>query len=130
MVIYLHFRRHLGGELPPFVEIRCPAIDTRLKIDIPGYNTSNIDAAYAVFTPSNIIGLCMQVLYTVDEYNEVISHALKQGTSLGLAWRMDSRLDWVWQISDVEGKSRAWSILCGLAMRQVSQNIPMLLTYT
>ena len=113
------YRRHMGGELPPFIEVRAPALDTRMKIDIPHYNTADINAAYEVFTKPNIVSLCQKSLQAVPEYEALIAHQLRNGASLELAWRVDTILDWVWQLSDVTGKIREWAVLCGLAIKQV-----------
>lgn len=110
----------MGGTLPPFIEVRSPAMETRLKIDIPRYESADIKAAYAVFTPSNIIALCQESLRAIPEYQSLVEKHIKTGKPLDLAWRTDTVLDWVWQLEDAQGKYRDWAVLCGLALRQVS----------
>ncbi|KAL4250079.1 hypothetical protein ABKN59_004898 [Abortiporus biennis] len=110
--------RHLGGTLPPFIEIRAPALDTRMKIDIPNYDIADINSAYSVFTHSNVTKLCQEGLETVPEYENLIERYLRAGSTLELAWRIDTVLDWVWQLNDVKGKYRDWAVLCGLALKQ------------
>lgn len=63
--------------------------------------------------------LCKRVLNSVEEYDAVIGKALAEGSSLQLAWRVDARLDWVWQTEDVTGKPRDWAVLYGLPLKQV-----------
>ena len=109
----------MGGQLPPFIEVRAAALDTRMKIDIPHYDSSDINAAYAVFTRSNIISLCQKNLEAIPEYEALIAQHIRDGASLELAWRVDTILDWVWQLNDVRGRFREWAVLCGLAMKQV-----------
>ncbi|KAI0699107.1 Pleckstrin homology domain-containing protein [Cytidiella melzeri] len=111
---------HLGNALPSSVEVRCPTLDTRLKIDIP-QGTVTDEATYAVFTPANIISLCDHVLRRANDYNEVIGKVIEKGGSLELAWRMDTRLDWVRQSFDLLGSPRSWAVLYGLALRMAGQ---------
>lgn len=70
-------RRHLGGVLPPFIELRCPTLDAKLKVDIPAAEFSNIDSAYKVFTPTNTVNLCKRVLRGIDDYDEAIGSTLR-----------------------------------------------------
>ncbi|KAI0086533.1 hypothetical protein BDY19DRAFT_995822 [Irpex rosettiformis] len=112
--------RHLGNELPLSVEVRCPTLDARLQIDIPRDSLTD-EATYAVFTPSNIKDLCIHVLRQAADYNEVIGRVIRDGGSFELAWRMDIRLDWIWQPNDLFGNKRDWSVLYGLAIKQSGQ---------
>ena len=109
----------MGGQLPPFIEVRASALDTRIKIDIPHHDSANIGAAYAVFTRPNIISLCQKGLQAIPEYEALIAQHLRDGATLELAWRVDTMLDWVWQLNDVSGEYRDWAVLCGLALKQV-----------
>lgn len=65
------------------------------------------------------MNLCKQVLHSAEDYDAVIGKALTEGSSLRLAWRVDARLDWVWQTADVTGKHRDWAVLYGLSLKQV-----------
>lgn len=112
-------RRHLGGELPPAIEIGCPILDTRLRVEIPDYEHGYTQEAFTVFTPSNIVNLCRKALQKVEDYQELIASGAANGASLGLAWRMNMQLDWIWHTDDVTGKYRDWAILYGLTLRQV-----------
>ncbi|TCD70536.1 hypothetical protein EIP91_002882 [Steccherinum ochraceum] len=110
--------RHMGGSLPPFIEVRLPAFDTRMKIDIPGGGEGNLNSAYTIFTRSNVLALCRRALRRTRHHDIYAQQVLAQGVSLELAWRIDTALDWVWQSEDVEGKTRDWAVLCGLALKQ------------
>ena len=118
--IYLN-RRHLGGHLPPYIEIRTAALDTRIKVDVPGFDTGDIDAAYAVFRKDNIIKLCEKYLHAVPEYRALMDSEESKGARFELAWRHNTMLDWVWKEDDVRGKKRRWDVLCGLALRQAGE---------
>ncbi|KAH8104569.1 Pleckstrin homology domain-containing protein [Cristinia sonorae] len=113
-----HLWRHMGGSLPPFIEIRIPALDTRMKIDIPGGSEGNIEGAYAIFNRANVLALCRRALSQSKQHDIYAQRILAEGSSLELAWRIDTSLDWVWQTEDVEGNPRDWSVLCGLALTQ------------
>jgi hypothetical protein len=118
-LVFIERRLHLGGELPSSVILQCPRLNTGLRIDIPSGDLTTHQQAYAVFKPVNTLSLCKQVLHEVGDYDAVIGKALEDGASLQLAWRMDARLDWIWQPEDVLGKYREWVVLYGLAIRQV-----------
>lgn len=55
----------------------------------------------------------------MEDYDAVIGKALEEGSTLQLAWRVDTRLDWIWQNEDVMGMPRDWAVLYGLAIKQV-----------
>lgn len=108
-------------------------MDARLQIDIPqGILTD--EAAYEVFTPTNIKDLSNQVLRQAPDYDEVIGKVVREGGTLELAWRMDTRLDWVWQPYDLLGDKRDWAVLYGLAIKQVTDrfmsHLPIAYDYT
>ncbi|THH16545.1 hypothetical protein EW146_g4095 [Bondarzewia mesenterica] len=111
-----HLWRHLGGELPPFLEIHAPTADMRIKII-----TDSEDDGLTVFGRDNLIELCVKTLNTMQDWEMVMRRRLEQGAQLQLAWRMDTKLDWVrWQ-DDVDGKRREWAVIAGFALRQAGK---------
>ncbi|KAK7690007.1 hypothetical protein QCA50_006649 [Cerrena zonata] len=116
-----HLWRHLGGQLPPFLEIKAPFLDTRFKIDVPFYNSGNITKVYSTFTRANIISLCEAGLRDVPAYKALIEENMDKGIEFELAWRIDTFLDWIWVDEDVEGKMREWDVLVGLALKQANK---------
>lgn len=40
-----------------------------------------------------------------------------------LAWRVGAKLDWIWQLHDLQGRPRDWAVLYGLALNQVGSNV-------
>ncbi|KAI0754967.1 Pleckstrin homology domain-containing protein [Daedaleopsis nitida] len=116
-----HIWRHLGGQLPPYIEVRAPAIDTRLKVDVPGFDAADIDAAYDVFKRDNIVRLCEKYLRTAPEYRALLEREEAKGVRFDLAWRLNTDLDWVWKEEDVQGQARKWAVLCGLALKQADK---------
>ncbi|KAG1742396.1 uncharacterized protein EDB91DRAFT_1279626 [Suillus paluster] len=123
---YWQLWRHLGGEIPASIELRCPAIGTRIDLDVPVAHAVNIDNAYHMFSRRNIIDIVRKSLGSSCNSHEVISRDWKHvvereiaaGTTLELAWSFEAKLDWVWKEEDVMGQSRPWAVLCGLAMQQ------------
>ena len=113
-----HRRRHKGGRLPPFIEIKNPAVETRMRVDVPGFDTADIDAAYKVFQKENIVRLCQKYIRSAPEYRALLDHELGAGAKFELAWRLNTDLDWVWQDTDVQDNTRLWAVLCGLALKQ------------
>ncbi|EIW59516.1 uncharacterized protein TRAVEDRAFT_121684 [Trametes versicolor FP-101664 SS1] len=110
--------RHLGGDLPPYIDIRSPTLDTRIKIDVPEFDNANLEAAYNIFNRDNILRLCEKYLRTVPEFRALMKREHDEGATFELAWRHEANLDWVWRLSDVLQKPRKWSVLCGLALTQ------------
>jgi hypothetical protein len=71
------------------------------------------------FGRRNIIGLCVDSLKSVPDWDYVIQPRIAEGNKLELAWRVDAKLDWVWQDMCVDGTQRHWAVLCGLTLKQV-----------
>lgn len=105
--------------MPKSIEIRCPTLDCRLKLDLP-----NLDALilsnYGLFDRDSVVQLCEKSLRTVREWEWLVQRQIDEGLSLELAWRMGAKLDWVWQFRDLHGQPRDWAVLYGLALNQVS----------
>jgi hypothetical protein len=106
-------RRDLGGMLPPFIEVRSPALDTWMKIDIPK------STDYSLFSHDNLVALCMKTLSSVHDWDVIIKSRLAEGAHMELAWRLDTNLDWVRWLDDIHGNPRTWAVLAGLALNQV-----------
>ena len=103
----------MDGKLPPFIEVRSPVIETRLKIDIP----ENADGDF--FCHDNLVALCTRTLSSVRDWEVIIKKRLAEGAHMELAWRLDTNLDWVWWRDDIHGHPRSWAVLAGLALNQV-----------
>ncbi|KIK86882.1 hypothetical protein PAXRUDRAFT_152537 [Paxillus rubicundulus Ve08.2h10] len=119
--------RQLGGKIPSSIEICCPNIDTRVRIDVPVADTINLDKAYIMFSRKNIIELVHNSLLRsghgpsdagLRSWRYTIERELQAGRKLALAWRSGTQLDWVWQEEDVEGNARPWAVLMGLSLQQ------------
>jgi len=118
--------RHLGGKIPPSIELTCPAIGTRIDLDVPAVDEVNIDKAYHMFSRRNIIDTVRKSLASScgsheiasRDWNYVVERKIAAGTTLELAWNLEAKLDWVWKEEDVMGQPRPWAVLCGLAMQQ------------
>lgn len=106
-------RLDLGGTLPPFIEVRSPVLDTRIKIDIPKSTDSSI------FSHDNLVELCMKTLSSVQDWDVIIKNRLAEGAHMELAWRLDTNLDWIRWLNDIHGNPRTWAVLAGLALNQV-----------
>ena len=114
-------RLQLGGELPDNVDIHAPLVGSRVRLDLPNEDDDPIES----LTPDYVIGACRSTLGSVAGWGQLMDAALRQGMKLGLAWRRELKLDWVWLPTDVDGRRRTWAVLCGLALRQPS--VPMTL---
>ena len=121
IALYFVFqRRHLGGQVPPTIEVHNPRLNSTVTIDIPYRLQIDNQELYAVFTRDNIVELCMNSLRSVPDWFALVEKELtEQGKRLELCWRRDAHLDWLWLDEDVYGKTRPWAILAGLAVKQV-----------
>ena len=112
-----YFRRQLGGLIPRSIDVYNPGLSTKVTIDIPEGNGSTIP--YRIFTRDSLIHICLESLRKVPDYKFLLAKALESGKSPQLAWRYQTNLDWVWLDHDVFGMPREWSVLCGLAFKEV-----------
>jgi hypothetical protein len=103
----------MDGKIPPFLEVRSPVMDTRLKIDIPE------NANDSFFCHNNLVALCKKTLSAVRDWDVIIKKRIADGAHMELAWRLDTNLDWVWWLDDIHGHPRSWAVLAGLALNQV-----------
>ena len=92
-----------------------------MRVDVPGFDTADLDAAYNVFQKDNIIRLCQKYLRNAPEYQALLERELAEGAIFELAWRLNTDLDWVWQETDVRGNARRWAVLSGIALKQGDQ---------
>ena len=122
---FLDCRRQLGGDIPRSIDIHSPGLNTKVTIDIPESKGSTI--LYRVFARENLIQLCLDSLRKMPDYKYLIEKAAEYGRSPQLAWRYQTNLDWVWLDQDVFGQPREWSVLCGLAFKQVGVSISTLI---
>ena len=105
--------------LPRIVEIRCPTLDTVVRIDIP--EPDNWEHTYARFSRANVLALCRRALSRTRDWDFLVERAMRDGDcELELAWRSESKLDWITEDEDdIEGHRRKWAVLWGLAARNV-----------
>jgi hypothetical protein len=112
--------------LPPFLEVRIPVMDTRLKIDIP--DPKDWEHVNTLFTKENVLRMCTDTLKNMPDWSTLVEAPVREGDAeLSLAWRMGLDLDWV-QERDIEGKLRPWAVMCGIALKQVRPSISLLRT--
>ncbi|CUA72521.1 Nuclear pore complex protein Nup214 [Rhizoctonia solani] len=111
--------RYLGGKLPDTIDIHCPALGTRVRVDMPDLDHGASDS-WKRFTRSYLIKACGRSLRGLPDWDSMMQSPTLRGSRLELAWRKESKLDWVWQSTDEEGKDIDWQVLFGLAMRQPS----------
>ncbi|CAE6412456.1 unnamed protein product [Rhizoctonia solani] len=111
--------RYLGGKLPDTIDIHCPALGTRVRVDMPDLDHGASDS-WKRFTRSYLIKACGRSLRGLPDWDSMMESPTLRGSRLELAWRKESKLDWVWQETDEEGKEIDWQVLFGLALRQPS----------
>ncbi|CAE6461333.1 unnamed protein product [Rhizoctonia solani] len=112
--------RYLGGKLPDTIDIHCPALGTRVRVDMPDLDHGASDS-WKRFTRSYLIKACGRSLRGLPDWDSLMESPTLRGSRLELAWRKESKLDWVWQETDEEGREMNWQVLFGLALRQVGR---------
>ncbi|KDQ11404.1 hypothetical protein BOTBODRAFT_57377 [Botryobasidium botryosum FD-172 SS1] len=110
--------RELEGEIPPSIEIRCPALGSRVRFEIPRFDPLGGEG-YKMFSRDYVLGLCRDSLAGIPNWDVLIEEQLRNGGKLMLAWRKGTRLEWIWLDEDVNGNRRNWEVLYGLALREV-----------
>ncbi|KDR82730.1 hypothetical protein GALMADRAFT_844524 [Galerina marginata CBS 339.88] len=113
--------RQMGGQIPRTIDVYNPRLSTKVTIEVSEEDQLNSAALYQLFKRENILNLCMETLRKVPHYKYLVVGEIEKGKSLQLAWRLDATLDWMWLETDVSGKHRDWSVLCGLAFKQASR---------
>ena len=108
--------------MPKSIEIRCPGLDSRLKLDLQNLDELLL-SDYGLFDRDTAVQLCEKSLRTVREWSWLVQRRIDEGLSLELAWRMGAHLDWVWQLRDLHGRPRDWAVLYGLALNQVGTGV-------
>lgn len=119
ILIHLLRRRYLGGEMPETIDIHCPALGTRVRVDIPNLDRGAAGDSWKHFTRSYLIEACGRSLSGLPDWDSLMESPVLRGARLELAWRKESKLDWVWLETDEEGREIDWQVLFGLALRQV-----------
>ncbi|KAG6336056.1 hypothetical protein ID866_3029 [Astraeus odoratus] len=117
---------HLGGKIPQFIEISCPTINTRLKLDLPTEDVVNPERAYELFSVRSIVDVVRRSMISAHgissvasrDWKCVIEPQLEAGRRLALDWRLAAQLDWISQTEDFQGNARPWSVLYGLSLKQ------------
>ncbi|KAG8743527.1 hypothetical protein FRC10_011918 [Ceratobasidium sp. 414] len=110
--------RHLGGELPETIDIHCPALGTRVRVDTPNLDRWAPSDSWKRFTRSYLIDACGRSLRGLPDWDAMMESPALRGAKLQLAWRKESKLDWVWLERDEHGREIDWQVLFGLALRQ------------
>ncbi|KAG9125743.1 hypothetical protein FRC07_006402 [Ceratobasidium sp. 392] len=110
--------KYLGGELPETIDIHCPALGTRVRVDIPSLDRGAPGDSWKRFTRSYLIEACGRSLRGLPDWDAMMESPVLRGAKLQLAWRKESKLDWVWLELDEQGKELDWQVLYGLALRQ------------
>jgi hypothetical protein len=111
-------RRRLGNEIPRTFEVHCPAIETRLRLQVPEFDAAGGEG-YKVFTHDHVVEVCREALKDSPSWDYLIEEPIRQGAHLELCWRRGSMLDWIRWETNVDGDNRAWSVLYGLCLGKV-----------
>lgn len=109
----------MDNELPQSFEVHCPALQTRVKMNIPEYDLPR-GKGYSVFTKDHVVDICRTALGGSPSWDYLIEEPMRRGARLELCWRKGPILDWIRWETDVRGMKRDWAVLYGLCLGRVS----------
>lgn len=109
----------MGGEIPRSVDIQNPHLGSQVAFELPNLNLMDQKTAIRMFSRRNIIALCIKSMKPIPGWSNFIEHERKKGRKLQLAWRFETHVDWVWNDETCEDKQREWTVLSGLALKNV-----------
>ncbi|KAF8575447.1 hypothetical protein K439DRAFT_1369937 [Ramaria rubella] len=107
--------RQLGNDIPRTFEVHCPALATRVRLQVPEYNTT-YGEGYKTFTKDYVVDQCRKSLEGLPSWDYFMEEPVRQGAQLELCWRKDSTLDWIRWEADINGMKRSWAVLYGLCL--------------
>lgn len=113
----LRTRRDLGGEVPSFVEVQCPELGTRVRLDVP---ESEDGDGCKVMNRKEIVEACRESLERLRSWDNLYADEIRKGRRLELCWRAGPNVEWIWRDEDVDGQKRDWNVLYYVGFRQVS----------
>ncbi|KAG8908406.1 hypothetical protein FRB99_006611 [Tulasnella sp. 403] len=112
-----HIWQQLGGEVPRFLEISCPDLSSRVRVDIPEDDPSDGEG-FRVMTRKYILNTCRKALQDLEGWESHYADELKRGGRLELCWRQAANLEWVRLDEDIDGNTRDWSVIYMLGFNQ------------
>lgn len=118
---YWELWRELGGELPTRLDIAIPALSTSVRLLIPE-DPDQVGGQFAQkqLAAGTVVDTCWEMLEDVTD-RETLERQRNMGMTIALAWKsVAGRLDWIAYDTTVQGKSRGWAVLAGVA-RQVGK---------
>ncbi|KAG8980386.1 hypothetical protein FRC05_006017 [Tulasnella sp. 425] len=114
----LRIRRDLGGEVPSFVEVQCPELGTRVRLDVP---ESEDGDGCKVMNRKEIVEACRESLERLRSWDNLYADEIRKGRRLELCWRAGPNVEWIWRDEDVDGQKRDWNVLYYVGFRQPQQ---------
>ncbi|KAG8907322.1 hypothetical protein FRC00_011967, partial [Tulasnella sp. 408] len=111
-------RRELGGEVPSFVEVQCPELGTRVRLDVPEAEDGQ---GCRVMNRKEIVEACRESLERLRSWENLYADEIRRGRRLKLCWRTGPNVEWIWRDEDIDGKQRDWNVLYYVGFRQPQQ---------
>ncbi|KAG8892497.1 hypothetical protein FRC00_011965, partial [Tulasnella sp. 408] len=111
-------RRELGGEVPSFVEVQCPELGTRVRLDVPEAEDGQ---GCRVMNRKEIVEACRESLERLRSWENLYADEIRRGRRLELCWRTGPNVEWIWRDEDIDGKQRDWNVLYYVGFRQPQQ---------
>lgn len=117
--------RELGNELPTRFDIEVPSLSTSVRIQVPPDDTDiGGRKVRKELNPDRLIKTCWEMISQTVDVQDLMDQKSTSGDELDLelAWKgSDGFLEWVAWSSTVQGRSRDWAVLAGIAKLAVSQ---------
>lgn len=109
----------MGGAIPRSVDIQNPHLGSKVSFELPSLDLMDHKTAIRMFSRSNIIALCIKSMKPIPGWSNFIDREKQKGRQLQLAWRSETHVDWVWNDQTCKDQSREWTVLSGLALKNV-----------
>ncbi|ORY24284.1 Pleckstrin homology domain-domain-containing protein [Naematelia encephala] len=111
---YWELWRELGGELPPRIDIFVPTFSTSVRLLVPEDEEVGGRRTRQDMNPKSLIKTCWDLLDEAIDLRDLLKG--REEPDLELAWKtMDGSLDWLAHRTTVQGKTRDWDVLAGVA---------------
>ncbi|KAG9035602.1 hypothetical protein FRB95_011008 [Tulasnella sp. JGI-2019a] len=109
-----HIWREIGGGMPDVIEVNVPQLGSRIRFDVPSAEFLEVNQGYRTISRRYILDMCRQYIGPED-WEKILDDA----GQVELCWRKNGNLEWIWLDLDVNGETRAWSVVHPVGFRQL-----------
>ena len=122
---YWEIWRELGHELPKRFDILVPSLSTSVRVQVPEdrFQVGGRETRKQM-NREEVVKMCWEMISKAMDVEDLLSQRTQgkgDRLDLELAWKsIEGSLEWIAYGTTVEGKTRDWAVLAGLAKLTVS----------